>query len=243
MKIIGTDLYSYGFESAVNDFLELLKGPPKNLLISASDANVLVLAKEDESFKKITGDYYSHFPDGMPSVWMLRLKGSKSATRVGGPDFFKRIINETVATDAKHFLCGGAEGVADSLKKTCEDWGNNQVVGTYCPPYKDLSEEEIKDIANIINESGATILWVGLGAPKQLYFAHRIVKYTKVHAILTIGAAFDFHTDRVKKAPSWIQRIGMEWFYRLTQEPRRLFKRYARVVPKFIYYNIVDKTY
>lgn len=68
-----------------------------------------------------------------------------------------------------------------------------------------------------------------------------IAKYTNVHAIVTIGAAFDFHTNRVRKAPEWIQKMGMEWFFRFTQEPKRLFKRYATVVPKFIFYNLIDK--
>lgn len=240
MKVIGTKLYSKGFEKAVSEFLILIKEERRNLLISPSDANVLVLAKENKDFRSITEDYFWHFPDGMPSVWMLKIKGAKTATRVGGPDFFKHIILETRNTEVKHFLCGGVEGVADQLKIKCNEWGNNQIVGTYCPPFKDLSEEEIKGIANEINTSGASILWVGLGAPKQLYFSHRIAKYTNVHAVLPIGAAFDFHTGRVKKAPEWIQKIGMEWLYRLSQEPKRLFKRYISVVPKFIYYNIID---
>jgi len=241
MKVIGTKLYDKGFETAVSEFLDLIKQEPKNLLISPSDANVLVLAKEDEYFRAITEDFYWHFPDGMPSVWMLKLKGSKTATRISGPDFFLRIVKDSANTNIKHFLCGGAEGVADLLKNQCHLWGNHNIVGTYCPPFKELSEEEIKCIAEEINESKASIVWIGLGAPKQVYFSQRLAKYTKVGALIPIGAAFDFHTNRVKKAPNWVQQIGMEWFFRLVQEPNRLLKRYGRVVPKFIYYNLIDK--
>jgi N-acetylglucosaminyldiphosphoundecaprenol N-acetyl-beta-D-mannosaminyltransferase len=240
MRVLGTELYSKGFETAVTEFIEILNDERRNLLISPSDANVLVHAVENIDFRKITDDYFWHLPDGMPSVWILKLKGSKTATRIGGPKFFKRIINETKHLPINHFLCGGAEGVADQLKMECNKWGNNNISGTYCPPFKDLSNEEMQSIADLINQSNTSILWIGLGAPKQLYFSHRISKLTNVHAILPIGAAFDFHTGNVKKAPIWIENIGMEWFFRLCQEPKRLIKRYIYVVPKFVYYNLID---
>lgn len=170
----------------------------------------------------------------------FKTKGAKKANRICGPDFFKRIIEETKDLPINHFLCGGAEGVADELATQCKAWGNQNIVGTDSPPFKSLTESDYREIAERINASKANVVWIGLGAPKQIYFAHELAKFTHVQFLVTIGAAFDFHINRVKKAPNWIQKIGMEWFYRLCQEPRRLAKRYFKVVPLFIFYAFVD---
>lgn len=240
MKVLGTKLYDKGFQSAISEFIELVQSKPKNLLISPSDANVLVEAKTNTEFKKVVDDYYWNLPDGVPSVWILKLKGAKNANRCSGPDFFKQIMIKTAQLPINHFLCGGAEGVADKLAVSCKEWGNNNVIGTYSPPFGEMTEEQFKELSERINAKKSNIIWVGLGAPKQLYFSHKLRAYVKVQAILPVGAAFDFHTGRVKKAPAWMQRIGMEWFYRLLREPGRLFKRYAKAVPAFVFYNLLE---
>ncbi|MFT5667619.1 MAG: N-acetylglucosaminyldiphosphoundecaprenol N-acetyl-beta-D-mannosaminyltransferase [Vicingaceae bacterium] len=242
MKVLKTILYHKGFDSAVAESLELLQADCQNLIISPSDANVLVCARTNKKLNKIVSQFYWNLPDGMPSVWMLKLKGAKDATRISGYAFFEELMKRTATTSAQHFLCGGDVGVAEKLKAVCQKWGNNNVCGTLSPPYKDeLNNFEIKEIAEEINKQNTTVLWVGLGAPKQLYFAHEIAKYTKAKLIVTIGAAFDFHAGTVQKAPSWIESSGMEWFYRLLKEPARLSKRYFKVVPKFIFYSILDR--
>lgn len=240
MKVLGTALYDRGLDCAIEELIQFANDAPSNYLISASDAHVLVLAKTKANLKAILDRYYWNLPDGVPSVWMLKWKGAKQANRISGPPFFKAVIEATKNENITHFLCGGMPGVADQLKTVCESWGNQNIVGTISPPFKTLTASDYENIANIINQSGASIVWVGLGAPKQIYFAHALSKYTKVNAIITIGAAFDFHTDRVKKAPEWIQKIGFEWFYRLVQEPKRLFKRYFKTIPLFIWYAITD---
>tara|TARA_B110000037_G_scaffold188288_1_gene219581 strand:+ start:102474 stop:102869 length:396 start_codon:yes stop_codon:yes gene_type:complete len=125
------------------------------------------------------------------------------------------------------------------LAEKCSEWGNKNIVGHYSPPFKDFREEDYKAIAKQINAAETTMLWLGLGAPKQIYFSYEISKFTKTQFIIPIGAAFDFHTDKVKKAPKWIQKCGTEWFYRLCQEPKRLGKRYLTFVPLFICYNFI----
>ncbi|MBL4710013.1 MAG: WecB/TagA/CpsF family glycosyltransferase [Flavobacteriales bacterium] len=242
MKVLNTELYDKGFQSAISDALGLLKNGVKNLIISPSDANVLVSARTNANLNEIVTKFYWNLPDGMPSVWMLKWKGAKKATRISGYAFFEELIKKTSDTSVQHFLCGGNLGVAEKLKGVCESWGNSNVCGTLSPPYKEeLSEEELKEIAEKINQQNTTVLWVGLGAPKQLYFAHNIAKYTNVKLIVTIGAAFDFHVGTVQKAPSWIESSGMEWFYRLLKEPGRLAKRYLKVVPQFVFYSIIDR--
>jgi N-acetylglucosaminyldiphosphoundecaprenol N-acetyl-beta-D-mannosaminyltransferase len=240
MKILGLKLYDNGFESAVAELIHITKSEPKNCCISASDAHVLVLSKTKPDFAQILHSFYWNLPDGVPSVWLLKLKGAKQASRISGPPFFEAVIKATIHLPINHFLCGGTAGVADDLKDVCKVWGNQNIVGTSSPPFRELTETDYVAIAQEINQSHASIVWVGLGAPKQIYFANELAKYVNLHAIITIGAAFDFHTNRIKKAPKWIQKIGLEWFYRLVQEPKRLFKRYVITIPKFIWFGIGD---
>ncbi|MCS6796775.1 MAG: WecB/TagA/CpsF family glycosyltransferase, partial [Raineya sp.] len=112
--------------------------------------------------------------------------------------------------------------------------------GTFCPPFREMTEKEIQDLAQKIQVSSADVVWIGLSTPKQEKFAYRLARFVNCHFIITVGAAFDFHTDRVKQAPRWIQNIGLEWFFRLMMEPKRLYKRYLHIVPKFIYLNFLE---
>ena len=240
MNVLGTELYEDGFKSAVEECIQLAQEEPKNFLVSASDATVLVHSAHNPEFKKVLDDYYWNLPDGVPSVWLSKMKGAKNLTRCSGPDFFKEVVIKSKDLNINHFLLGGAPGVAEQLQSKCEEWGNKNFVGINCPPFRDLTEEEFVQIANEINSANTNILWVSLGAPKQLYFAHKIAKYTKVQFLITVGAAFDFHIGKVKKAPIWIQKIGMEWLYRVCMEPKRLYKRYLKTVPWFIFFGIKD---
>jgi len=240
MKVLGVDLYSKGCTQATSDLIEIAIGTAQNKKISASDAHVLVLAKRDQNFNEVIQSFWWNLPDGMPSAWILKLKGAKSANRISGPDFFKAVIVATKAQKINHFLCGGAKGVAEELKLKCKNWGNQNIVGTLSPPFRALNDKDFEDIGVDIDQSNANIVWVGLGAPKQIYFTNELVKHCNVQAVVTIGAAFDFHTNRVKKAPKWIQNVGLEWFYRVLKEPRRLFGRYFKTVPLFIYYGCIE---
>lgn len=240
MKVIGTDLYDKGMDEAVREFITLAQEKPQNRMVSPSDANVLVHARRNADFAELLNRFFWNLPDGVPSVWILKLKGAKKANRISGPDFFKRIMVETKNLPINHYLCGGSEGTAKALAAKCQTWGNNRVVGYYSPPFKVLNEDDYAQMALDITQKETHVLWVGLGAPKQIYFAEEIRKHLNIQFIVTIGAAFDFHTGKVKKAPTWIQKIGMEWCYRLIQEPGRLGKRYLKVVPLFLGYNVVD---
>ncbi|NQT26454.1 WecB/TagA/CpsF family glycosyltransferase, partial [candidate division KSB1 bacterium] len=158
-----------------------------------------------------------------------------------GPDFFRDVIFATRDKNIQHFFCGGKGGVAKELKKVCEDkYHNYNVIGTFSPPFREMIDEELQALANKINQLGTDIIWIGLSTPKQEIFAHRLSKFVNVNFICTIGAAFDFHTGKVKQAPKWIQIIGAEWLFRLVMEPKRLWKRYLEIVPLFISYNLLE---
>lgn len=209
--------------------------------VSATGAHGLVEAHKDVAFKALLRRFFMNLPDGMPAVWIGRLKGAKKMKRCYGPDFFAALIKTTADLPMNHFFCGGKDGVAIQLKQVCQDrFGNNCVTGTYCPPFRELTEEEMKQLGQQIDGSHAHIVWIGLSTPKQEKFAERLVRYTRANFIITVGAAFDFHTGNVKQAPKWMQKAGLEWFFRLLMEPKRLFRRYSEIVPKFIWLNIKE---
>lgn len=243
MKILHINLFDAGLDAAVRACLDACAPnlPRENRCVSATDAHGLVTAYRQPEFRALLESFHWVLPDGMPSVWLGKLKGATGMTRCYGPDFFKRILSESAEQPVTHFFCGGKEGVADQLKAAvARKWDNRRVVGTYCPPFREMSDGELKKLAETINQSGANIVWIGLGSPKQERFAQRLARYTNVNFLVTVGAAFDFHTDRVAQAPAWMQRLSLEWAFRLAMEPKRLASRYVKVVPLFILYNLKE---
>jgi N-acetylglucosaminyldiphosphoundecaprenol N-acetyl-beta-D-mannosaminyltransferase len=241
VKILEIDLFDNGIELASNLIVEQCEENRLNFCISATGAHGMILAKKNTEFKSLLNSFYLNLPDGMPGVWIGRLKGAKYMQRCYGPDFFKEMILKTANKSINHFFCGGNEGVANELKKVCEEkFGNNNIVGVYCPPFREMSNDEIKELAQRINSLNTNIVWIGISTPKQEIFASRLSKYTKVNFLCTVGAAFDFHIGKVEQAPKWVQKIGMEWFFRLTKEPKRLWKRYFEIVPLFLWYNFLE---
>lgn len=234
-------LYSLSIKDAVKEIIEGCTNQQNNFCISATGAHGIITAKKNPDFKELLNSFYLNLPDGKPGVWVGRLKGAKQMERCYGPDFFAACMKESADKDIKHFLCGGKDGVADKLKKACETkFGNQNIGGTFCPPFKKVDEYDYKGIADRINESGADIVWIGISTPKQEQFAWRLSKYTNVHFLITVGAAFDFHIGKVRQAPSWMQKAGLEWLFRFIMEPKRLWKRYLEIVPLFLYYSTLD---
>lgn len=219
----------------------LNKNKAENHCISLTGAHGMVYAQKNPEFKELLQSFYTNLPDGMPGVWVGKLKGASGMKRCYGPDFFAEMLKETASEEINHFFCGGKEGVADKLKKACEEkFNNHNIVGTYCPPFLPVDKFNYKEIAEVINQSAADIVWIGISTPKQEQFAQRLSEYTNVYFLITVGAAFDFHIGNVRQAPLWIQNAGLEWFFRLLMEPRRLCKRYMEIVPAFLYYSAVD---
>jgi len=236
-------MYNKGLDTFTDHVLSVISenGFRANRCVSATGAHGIVYAKKHPSFKALLNNFYANVPDGMPGVWIGRGKGAKEMQRCYGPDLFEQILNASAGKRIKHYLCGGNEGVAEKLKNACEmRFDNIQIVGTYCPPFIKVDEYDYKKIASDINESGADIVWVGISTPKQEQFASRLAEFTDVHFLFTVGAAFDFHIGEVRQAPRWMQNMGLEWFFRLLTEPRRLFRRYLEIVPTFFLFGILD---
>lgn len=240
--VLQVNLYDKGLPSAVQEIIrQCTSEPTQSRCISATDAHGLVTAVRNPTFKATLNSFYWNLPDGMPSVWIGKMRGANEMTRCYGPDLFRDVFTSSADAPVKHFLCGGKEGVAEDLKAAVgQKFGNFQVAGTFCPPFRELSDEEFRNLGQMINQSGANIVWIGISSPKQEYFAQRLAKWTNVHFIITVGAAFDFHTDRVRQAPRWMQKSSLEWLFRLMMEPKRLYKRYLKVIPLFIFFNLKE---
>ena len=192
-------------------------------------------AQRDENFKRIQNNAGLITPDGMPMVWMGRLHGFSEIDRVYGPDLMLAMSELSARKGYSNFFYGGAEGVPQELgKRLQEKFEGFKTAGAFSPPFRPLTPAEDNQVVDMINKSGADILWVGLGAPKQEVWMSDHRNRLEVPVMIGVGAAFDFHTGRVKQAPLWMQRCGMEWLFRLSQEPKRLWRRYLRDNPLFL---------
>jgi len=202
--------------------------------ICVTGVHGVIEAQDDPDFKRILNGAFLCTPDGMPMVWAGKLNGHREMRRVYGPDLMLDICAWSETSGAKHFFYGGANGVAELLvRKLKEKFPKLQVVGTLTPPFRALNEDEEKALAEQIRAAQPDIFWVGLSTPKQEKFMAEYLPKLDATVMIGVGAAFDFHSGRVKQAPRWMQRSGLEWFYRLCSEPRRLGKRYLRNNPLF----------
>jgi N-acetylglucosaminyldiphosphoundecaprenol N-acetyl-beta-D-mannosaminyltransferase len=174
-------------------------------------------------------------PDGMPLVWAMRTWGEEIHDRVYGPDTFGLCMQRSQTCGFRHFLYGSTEETLNALQMRLRDTHPDaEIAGRYAPPFRALTEQEEDAVVAMINRSGANVLWVGLGAPKQEIWLNHIASQLTVPVIAAVGAAFDFHAGTVKQAPDWMQDRGLEWLYRLIQEPRRLWFRYCYYNPLFV---------
>jgi N-acetylglucosaminyldiphosphoundecaprenol N-acetyl-beta-D-mannosaminyltransferase len=165
-------------------------------------------------------------PDGAPVAWMVKGKGHPDQQRISGPDLMLKACKHAATTGEKFFLYGGTPASLSRLEEALRvQFPKLNIAGTYSPPFRNLTEEEDAAVVEKINSSGAGIVWVGLGCPKQEAWMH--AHRGRINAVMVgVGAAFDFHAGLIKRAPIWMQRVGLEWVHRMAQDPRRLVKRY-----------------
>lgn len=192
--------------------------------------------QRDEKLRDIHNASGLTTPDGMPMVWAGHKAGAAWMDRVYGPDLMLNVLERAAERGWTSYLYGGKDGVPELLaEKLTERIPDLKIVGAYSPPFRALTEEEDAQIVQRINDSGADLVWVGLSTPKQEKWmdAHR--DRLNAPALFGVGAAFDFHAGLVPQAPEWMQKRGLEWFYRLTKEPKRLWRRYFRNNPAYLW--------
>jgi len=175
-------------------------------------------------------------PDGQPLVWALRLLGHKGATRVYGPDLMIHHCARAAASGTPIYLYGGRSEQALALltDRLSARFPGLRIVGGWSPPFRPLTAAERERVACEIDASGAQVVWVGTGQPKQELWMHEMRPLLSAPLLVGVGAAFDFHAGLVSQAPAWMQRNGLEWIYRLSREPRRLGRRYLTQNPRFV---------
>jgi len=184
-------------------------------------------SQRDPELQRIHNRAFMVTPDGMPLVWLGRKAGYRHMTRVYGPDLMTEICRLSPERGWRHFLYGGEPGVEDLLaQKLRERFPGIEIVGTWCPPFRPLTDAEKDDISSMINRARPDIVWVGLSTPKQERWMAEMAPRLRVPVLVGVGAAFDFLSGRKPQAPRWMQRSGLEWLFRLMTEPRRLWRRY-----------------
>jgi len=209
--------------------------------VCVSGMHGVMECQQDEELRNIHNAAGLVTPDGMPLVWLCRLKGQKSTERVYGPDLMLALCERSQARGYRHFFYGAAPQVLEALiTRLQRRFPGLEVAGTYAPPYRPLDSAEDLAIVRRIQESRPDILWVGLSTPKQERWMAEHVERLGVPVLLGVGAAFDFHSGFKRQAPRWMQRNGLEWLFRLLQEPRRLYRRYLVNIPLFGAYLLLD---
>jgi N-acetylglucosaminyldiphosphoundecaprenol N-acetyl-beta-D-mannosaminyltransferase len=204
--------------------------------VTAAAVNLVMSAHEDSQVRAAVLGATLAVPDGQPLVWALRALGHARATRVYGPDLMARFCARAALTGTPMYLYGGRTPAALELleRRLRERFPGLRIVGGYSPPFRALSVDEEQDAIAAIDSSGAQVVWVGTGQPKQEQWMLAMRPRLAAPLLVGVGAAFDFHAGLVSQAPGWMQRAGLEWAYRLSREPRRLWRRYARYNPLFV---------
>lgn len=225
-NILGVRFDLVGYESAFKT-IETWRDNSSRKYITITNPHSVLMCYRDEEMGQATRQAGMTLPDGAGIILGAILLGYKNCGRVTGPTLMLKLCDWGREEGYRHFFYGGKEGVAERLKeRLCQVYPDLQVVGTYCPPFRQLSEQEDQEIVRAINATHPDIVWVGLGAPKQEKWMAEHLGRINATAMIGVGAAFDFHSGRAKWAPAWMRRLGLEWAYRLAQNPRRMWRRY-----------------
>jgi len=200
-------------------------------------AHGVVEMQSDAELRSINNGAGLVTPDGMSVVWFGRALGHGQTRKVYAPTIMHALMAEGLKHGWRHYFYGGAEGVAEALVDQCRrDHPGLEIAGTHCPPFRPLADEEASSVASAIDATEPHVVWVGLGCPKQERWMARFRPLLRTPVLIGVGAGFDFLSGRKPLAPTWVQQSGFEWLYRTVSEPRRLGRRYAKVVPRFLFH-------
>lgn len=234
VNVLGVGISVLNLETAVRAVAEAVAQRRKGY-ICVTGVHGVMEAQDNPEFRRILNQAFLCTPDGMPMVWLGRGSGHSQMRRVYGPDLMLEICAWSQKSGCRHFFYGGAPEVAELLRdRLVARFPGLQVVGCYTPPFRPLTSEETGALQKQIREARPDIIWVGLSTPKQEKFMAEYLGQLDTTLMIGVGAAFDFHAGRVRQAPRWVQQSGLEWFYRMCAEPRRLAGRYLRNNPRFL---------
>ncbi len=234
-EVLGIPLAVSNYEQ-VMDWMDAMIAADVRGYVTAAAVNLVMNAHENAATMEAVMAATLAVPDGQPLVWALHALGHPNATRVYGPDLMINYCERSSRNGTTMYLYGGRgdterELLATRLRERCPGL---EIVGGASPPFTPLTLQQDDRLLADINASGAQVVWVGTGQPKQEQWMHRMRPRLQAPLLVGVGAAFDFHAGLVRQAPPWMGRNGLEWSYRLMREPRRLWRRYARYNPRFV---------
>jgi N-acetylglucosaminyldiphosphoundecaprenol N-acetyl-beta-D-mannosaminyltransferase len=235
VEILGVPLAVSDYDEVVAWMDAMVESGTRGWLTAAA-VNLVMSAHDDPATMRAVLAATLAVPDGQPLVWALRLLGDGRATRVYGPDLMAHHCAHAAASGTPIYLYGGRSEEALGLlrDRLSERFPGLRIVGGWSPPFRPLTAAERERVVAGIDSSGAKVVWVGTGQPKQELWMHEMRPLLAAPLLVGVGAAFDFHAGIVSQAPAWMQRNGLEWLYRLSREPRRLWRRYASQNPRFL---------
>jgi N-acetylglucosaminyldiphosphoundecaprenol N-acetyl-beta-D-mannosaminyltransferase len=233
IDILGVGVSATSMESAIKTISGwMARGEHQYVVVR--DVHGIMACRKDPELHEIHRRAGLVTPDGMPIVWVSRALGYPNVGRVAGPDLMLEMLRLSSSHGTRHYFYGGVPGVATKLADCMRQrFPGVNIVGTYSPRFGPMTEQEDRDIVDTINASGADIVWVGLGTPKQERWMAQHVGQLNAAALIGVGAAFDFHAGRLRRAPEWMQHAGVEGIFRFLHEPRRLWRRYLVMAPLF----------
>ncbi len=247
IPVLGLPIAVTDHAGAVAWSLEHAAKADRAYAVEAANTHVVALARSDASFGSAMEKFDLICPDGMPLVWFINAnleKANRLTDRVYGPTLMLETLKATNEPNSefRHFFLGGKQSTLDSLKRVfAGKFPNTSIAGMYSPPFGEWPAGEFESICEKIRSSGANLIWIGLGCPKQEQWIAGNKFLLPSGVYYGIGAAFAFHAGEVRQAPPVLQRLGLEWVYRLAMEPRRLFRRYLTYNSLFIYHALRDR--
>jgi N-acetylglucosaminyldiphosphoundecaprenol N-acetyl-beta-D-mannosaminyltransferase len=242
-RVLGVEVDAVQISDVTIQMQEWISSRSACQYIAVTGMHGVTEAQHDPEFKQILNAAGLVVPDGYPLVWLGRRTGfAQLRRRVYGPELMEEFFSQTLAKGYRHFFYGGAPGVAEELaSRMSARFAGLAVIGTYCPPFRELTKQEDEEILQAINLAKPDVVWIGLSTPKQerWMYAHRA--RLNVPVLVGVGAAFDFHTGRVPQAPRWMREHGFEWLFRLCREPGRLWRRYLVYGSQFVVLVLLEQ--
>lgn len=207
--------------------------------ITVANVHTTVTAFEDAEYRRVQNGGFMALPDGRPLSIVGKKRGNKQIDRIAGPDLMLELFAISSKNNFSHFFYGATEETLLRMREKLEkDYPGIRIAGMYSPPFRSMTKEEDQNCIQMIKDAKADFVWVGLGAPKQeIWMAQHQGKIDGL--MIGVGAGFNYYVGNIKRAPMWMQRYSLEWFYRLLQEPKRLFKRYFKTNMKFIWHAVI----
>jgi len=235
VSVLGTHVDALTFEQALERIEAWVREKAKTYVCIAP-VSTLVTALDNERYQAVLNNADMVTPDGVPVVWIAHWRGYKDVERVCGPDLMWRICTDPCMTHLRHFFLGTTPDTLEQLEGRLKHMNADvNIAGMYAPPFYDKACLASEDLVRMVNRAEPDILWVGMGSPKQDFWMQMNREQFDAPVMIGSGAAFDFLSGVKMRAPKWMQRCGLEWFFRLCAEPRRLWRRYVVGNSRFIF--------